>query len=80
MILSNLKVIAEDANALTYKIPCPLCGIHSELTVNKNELETYKKGALIQRAFPNLSNGQRELLLTGICPKCWNDMFKEEDE
>lgn len=33
----------------------------------------------IQEAFPDLSADQREILLTGIGPKQWDEMFKEDE-
>lgn len=41
------------------------------------------KRPLIQEAFPDLSPGQREFLLTGITPDEWDSMFgivEDEDE
>ena len=35
---------------------------------------------LIQDAFPELSKEDRERLITGICPKCWKELFGDEDE
>ena len=33
---------------------------------------------LIQHALPHLASDQRELLISGICPKCWGEMFNYE--
>jgi hypothetical protein len=33
----------------------------------------------IQDAFPMLSAGEREQILTGTHPKCWDEMFEEDD-
>ena len=40
----------------------------------------YQDGATIQDAFPELDADQRELVLTGICPKCWNDTMGNDGE
>lgn len=34
----------------------------------------------VQTAFPQLSDPQREFLLTGITPGEWDEMFPEEDD
>jgi hypothetical protein len=34
----------------------------------------------IQDIFPELSKEDRERLLTGICPHCWNVLFNQEEE
>jgi hypothetical protein len=33
---------------------------------------------MIQDALPDLSKDEREILMTGIGPEEWNEMFKEE--
>ena len=38
------------------------------------------KGELIQRCFPNLSNTEREFILTGMSEEEQNEMFKETEE
>jgi hypothetical protein len=38
------------------------------------------KGQLIQNAFSNLNNEQREFLITGITPAEWDETFKDEQE
>jgi len=36
-------------------------------------------GELIQNAMPNLTDNEREFLMTGITPEEWDDMFGPED-
>ncbi len=43
-------------------------------------LEWESSGALIQNFFPELTDDQREFLLTGITPEEWDAAFPEEDE
>lgn len=38
------------------------------------------KHVLIQRAFPHLSDDEREFILTGYTPEDWNKMFPPEEE
>lgn len=35
----------------------------------------YEAGAYIQDAFPNLPADQREQIISGTHPKCWNEIF-----
>lgn len=37
-------------------------------------------GQVIQVAFSNLSDSEREFILTGITPEKWNEIFSEEEE
>ena len=56
------------------------CGEQQEITVNGPDLFKFRQGALIQEAFPYLSADAREFLISGVCGKCWDKMFPEEDE
>ena len=63
-----------------YKTKCPKCGHEDAVFVRTSDVEKYKKGALIQDAFPYLNKPQRELIQTGICNPCWSKMFPEPKE
>lgn len=59
-------------------VTCPVCGLTSNVTVNKKDYEAWKAGARIQNALSYLPAAQRELLMTGICNDCWDSMFSKE--
>lgn len=60
---------------------CVICGQElQELPVTAAQINTWRESrVLIQDAFPQLDAYQRELILTGIGPKCWNKLFGEEE-
>jgi hypothetical protein len=60
-------------------VSCPRCKKPQNLRLPIDGLRAYNNGALIQVAFPNLSVAFREMLLTGWCDDCWNEIFLEED-
>lgn len=51
-----------------------------EIPCTEEQMTAYKNGALIQVAFPNLTEDQREFILTGITKDEWDELFKEIDE
>lgn len=60
---------------------CPFCRKEQTMILEGYEADAYKngkiayaKGTLIQDAFPFLNADQREFILTGICPECWDNM------
>lgn len=63
---------------------CPYCGKANEIEVNEMDYFDWDDGELVQDAFPYLSVEEREMLISGICPTCWNKMFGggfiDEDE
>ena len=42
-----------------------------DIPVREEQLDAWKRGALIQDAMPNLSPDQREFIMTGITPDTW---------
>ena len=54
---------------------CPICGETSAIEVAVSQYLDWQMGTLIQHAFPQLTADQREQLITGICPQCWDLSF-----
>ena len=66
----------EDITMLIIETRCPFCGEIHEVKVDVIDWLDYESGdVLIQDAFPYLSANDREMLKTGICPKCWDEIF-----
>ena len=59
---------------------CPFCGHANEVEVNEADYWDWQDGELAQNAFPYLSAEEREMLISGICPDCWNKTFGEEED
>lgn len=55
---------------------CPICGCANFVFVNEMDYLDWQDGELVQDAFPYLSADEREMLISGICPDCWENMFK----
>lgn len=51
-----------------------------DLPITEEQIDLYNAGELIQRAFPNLSDDQREFILTGITADEWDEVFPEEED
>mgnify|MGYP004364630333 CR=1 FL=1 len=49
------------------------------LDITEEQLLAYHNGALIQNAFPDLTDEEREFFLTGITRNEWIEMFSEEE-
>lgn len=64
---------------IMFSATCPFCGKVTEIQIDAEGYNRWKSGTLIQTAFPQMSTDDRELLITGICPPCWNSIFGEED-
>ena len=54
---------------------CPCCGCGNFIEVNEDDYDDWCDGKLAQDAFPYLNADEREMLISGICPTCWGNMF-----
>ena len=72
------KPFKEPTFTITKKCVC--CRKFVRIEVLKESYKKYKKGALIQDAFPDMRIADREFLISGICENCQNDIFIEDDE
>lgn len=60
--------------------PCPVCDKRSTVLLDNEAVKRWKGGAFIQQVFPTMTPGEREVLISGTHPECWNSMFEDEDE
>lgn len=63
---------------VTDPIQCRHCNKVFCVTFDTDDYVAWKKGELIQNAFPYLSADERELIKTQTCGNCWNKMFDFE--
>ena len=59
---------------------CPFCGESHDVKVNEMDYLDWQDGKLVQDAFPYLDANEREMLISGICPTCWNTTFGDDEE
>ena len=57
---------------------CPVCGDTEDIYTPSKNYIAWKDGMLIQNAMPCLSSNDRERLMSGICPACFDKMFGED--
>jgi hypothetical protein len=60
--------------------PCCVCGKSEIKTLDRQAVARWQDGENIQRAFPDMDAGERELLITGTHPNCWDTLFGGEEE
>jgi len=53
---------------------CPFTGKNNtlDIDVTENQLREWKQGAMIQDAMPELTDDEREFIMTGILPEVWS--------
>lgn len=58
---------------------CRQCDQSKMITVLKIEYVSWNNGAFTQVAFPNLSNSDREMFISGTCDVCWAELFSSKE-
>ena len=61
-------------------LPCPGCGESTWFTVTDEQFARIEAGEHIQRVLPHFSAEDREMLISGTCPDCWEEMYAEDEE
>ncbi|WP_110933782.1 hypothetical protein [Paenibacillus bouchesdurhonensis] len=61
-------------------IPCSICAMTQVVTVRRSDLQQYNEGAHAQHAFPYLSADERELIISGVCGKCFDELFEDDGD
>ena len=59
---------------------CPFCGATSRVIVFDADCNRWIDGELVQNCFPYLDASEREILISGLCFKCQDDVFGSDDE
>ena len=59
---------------------CSNCKSSVELLVNADDWIEWKRGKLIQDAMPYLSASEREILISGICGICFDNIMPPMSE
>lgn len=59
---------------------CGICRLEFRLTVDRDRYSRWKNGeGHIQHMLPELSEDDRELLVSGTCGRCFDAMFAESE-
>lgn len=58
------------------KVECQYCGKEYLLNISEDQYNKLLEGKeLIQNIIPEVDPGIREILISGLCPKCWDKTF-----
>lgn len=56
---------------------CVDCGTEFKFCFTPEQWQRYMEGNHVQRVFPELSDDDRELFISGVCGKCFNKLFAD---
>jgi len=67
----------EDGESMALFTVCRWCGIGKPIEIRKEAWKAWRSGEHIQDVAPEISAGDRELLITQTCGPCFESMFAE---
>lgn len=70
-----------DQDPYVYTNSCYHCGTENIIRIDQEDYTLWKvHKTYVQIVFPELSKEHRELLISGTHPKCWTEIFGNEDQ
>lgn len=66
---------------ITIQRACPRCHKLQTVKIDQHQYHRFMSGVeSIQTCFPNLKPNEREILMSGLCPKCWDILFPPDED
>ena len=59
---------------------CIVCDLPSEVHLDAAKVARYEAGEHVQNVWPDMPANQREMLITGTHPACWDQLFSDDHE
>lgn len=63
-----------------YYVKCVKCKQDRRINCTPQQLFRWNQGDKVQDAMPNVPASERELLISGYCGECWDNLFKKGGE
>lgn len=81
MPLTEEEIASILSQEIDYVAECRICNKETVITMTSKQYFGYidKNRPIIQEIFPELTPDIRELLVSGTCGICWEDMFNDLD-
>jgi hypothetical protein len=71
----EVKVMLNVKRLYALDTTCPICNEPDQAMVDADKYDRWVAGELIQNVWPEMTTAQREVIKTGVCETCWNEMF-----
>jgi phage FluMu protein Com len=80
MSTKNLSVHHRDDGTTYFEKKCMMCGKVSNFTVPTEKYGKWMSGRFVQDVFPEYSVDDREKMVSGTCPECFNKLFHPDED
>lgn len=78
MVITN-TARQSNGNYRITSLPCPSCKTALITEITSDKLFAAHQGAMIQDVLGHLNDDDRERFVSGYCPKCWVELFGEDE-
>ena len=72
-----MHAVTIDETSVTIDITCKECNTNHAIVLDKERYIKWQTGTRIQFVFPEIDLDTRELLISGICGSCFDNLFSE---
>jgi hypothetical protein len=72
--------MSQQTDICRFSYECRECHQVKTFDLSFADVCRWKGGELIQNVFPQLSEGDRELMISGNCGECFDEMFESMDD
>lgn len=79
-MVDSATITRNDNGTVTVASTCRVTGKPYSVTVRASGFDAWQAGAFIQRALPEVSEGDREFLISGTSPDGWYELFKYDED
>lgn len=76
--IQEIRESKDNTKVLVIIFPCVVCNKSSEVELDREQYEQWQSGMHVQAAFPEMSAEDREILISGTHPECWDILWAEE--
>jgi hypothetical protein len=81
MAAEVLDFVTNDDKTVTLAYQCPLCQKPASVTVDAERAKAWRAGAgFVQDIFPDMSAGDREILISGAHDACFEETFADSED
>lgn len=75
----TMEDFLSDSDEITVEVLCLACKKPKRFVVPKSGYDAWVKGALIQRALPQVPEGEREMFISQTCGPCFDKLLEKEE-
>jgi len=77
--VKGVSEVTIQKSTIAVELPqCEWCNKAPEtMELDAEKVQRWQRGELLQNVFPELPAEEREMLISGTHPKCWDNMWKD---